>query len=141
MGTDPADGWTRRERQIMEVVYRAGVASAREVRAGMPEAPSYSAVRAMLAVLVGKGVLRRRRDGRRLIYSPVLARPKAKRQAVRSLLRTFFEGSPEKLVASLLDPAEQALSAGEIERIRRLVDGRAAAGGGGDRKAESEVRR
>lgn len=106
----------------MEVLYRKEKASAREVQDEMPDPPSYSAVRAMLAILVEKGIIKNRKEGRHLVYQPVEARPKAKRQALQSLLRTFFEDSPEKLVASLLDPEDQKLSDDEIERIRRLVD-------------------
>ena len=106
----------------MDVLYRREKASAREVQEEMPDPPSYSAVRAMLAILVEKGIIRSRKEGRHLVYQPTEARPKAKRQALKSLLRTFFEDSPEKLVASLLDPEDQKLSDEEIERIRRLVD-------------------
>lgn len=106
----------------MEVIYRAGKASAKDVQERMPDPPSYSAVRAMLAILVEKGVLKTEKSGRMLVYTSVVARPKATRLALRRLLRTFFDDSPEKLVASLLDPDEQNLSDDEIARIHRLID-------------------
>ena len=113
---------SRRERQIMDVLFRREKATARDVQDEMPDPPSYSAVRAMLAILVDKGVIKSEKQGRQLVYQPKIARPRAKRQALRSLLRTFFEDSPEKLVASLLDPEDQNLSDEEIERIRGLLD-------------------
>ena len=106
----------------MDVIHRREKATAREIQEEMPDPPSYSAVRAMLAILVEKGVLKHEKQGRKFVYQSTESRPKAKRQALKSLLRTFFEDSPEKLVASLLDPQDQKLSDEEIERIRRLVD-------------------
>ncbi|MCB1066025.1 MAG: BlaI/MecI/CopY family transcriptional regulator [Verrucomicrobiae bacterium] len=113
---------SRRERQIMDVLFRMEKATAREIQSEMPDPPSYSAVRAMLAILLEKEVIKHEKQGRQFVYQPTVTRPKAKRQALRTLLRTFFDDSPEKLVASLLDPKDQNLTDEEIERIRRLVD-------------------
>ena len=113
---------SRRERQIMDVLYRMGEASAHDIRRVLPDPPSYSAVRALLAVMLEKNLISHRKDSRRYLYRPAVSEKKAKRSALRRLLGTFFDDSPEKLVAALLDPADQKLSDEEIERIRRLID-------------------
>ena len=113
---------SRRERQIMEVIFRMGEASAAEVQEHMPNAPSYSAVRALLAILVDKGFLKHEKVKRRYIYQPTMNPDRAKRSAVKSLLSTFYNDSAEKLVASLLDPKDLKLSPQEITRIRSLLD-------------------
>jgi predicted transcriptional regulator len=90
---------------------------------GDSDAPSYSAVRALLATLEQKELVTHSKDSRRYVYSPTVPEKKAKRTALRQLMATFFEGSPEKLVASLLDPKDQNLSQAEIAKIRKLIDG------------------
>lgn len=115
------DQVSRRERQVMEILFRLGKATADEVLRELPDPPSYSAVRALLVTLEGKGLARHTKDSRRYVYQPAVAEKKAKRSALRQLMTTFFEGSPEKLVAALLDPKDQELSIEEIERIRRLI--------------------
>lgn len=113
---------SRRERQVMDILFRMGRATAEEVLEELPDPPSYSAVRALLATLESKQLVTHEKDSRRYVYLPAVPEKKAKRTALRQLLATFFEGSPEKLVASLLDPRDQQLSAEEIERIRKLID-------------------
>ena len=113
---------SRRERQVMDILFRKGRATAEEVLEELPDPPSYSAVRALLATLESKELVTHEKDSRRYVYLPAVPEKKAKRTALRQLLATFFEGSPEKLVASLLDPRDQQLSAEEIERIRKLID-------------------
>lgn len=113
---------SRRERQIMEVIFRLGEASAAEVQEELPNAPSYSAVRALLAILVDKGCLKHEKVNRRYIYRPTVNPDRAKRSAVKSLLSTFYNDSAERLVASLLDPKDIKLSPQEIDRIRKLID-------------------
>lgn len=113
---------SRRERQVMDILFRKGRATAEEVLEELPDPPSYSAVRALLATLEGKELVTHEKDSRRYVYLPAVPEKKAKRTALRQLLATFFEGSPEKLVASLLDPRDQQLSVEEIERIRKLID-------------------
>lgn len=113
---------SRRERQVMDILFRKGRATAEEVLEELPDPPSYSAVRALLATLEAKELVTHEKDSRRYVYLPAVPEKKAKRTALRQLLATFFEGSPEKLVASLLDPRDQQLSAEEIERIRKLID-------------------
>ena len=113
---------SRRERQIMEVIFRLGEASAAEVQEQLPNAPSYSAVRALLAILVDKGCLKHEKRQRKYIYRPTVSPDRAKRSAVKNLLATFYENSAERLVASLLDPRDLKLSPQEILRIRQLID-------------------
>jgi predicted transcriptional regulator len=112
---------SRRERQILEILYRLGQATAKEVQDNLPDPPSYSAVRALLATLEGKEMVRHSKEGRRYVYKPAITPRKAKRTALDSLLRTYFGGKPEALVAALLDPSDQQLSKGEIDSIRDLI--------------------
>jgi len=113
---------SRRERQIMEVVYREGQATATDVLALIPDPPSYSAVRAMLRILEQKGHLRHVAEGNRYVYRPTVPADRARRSALKSLLQTFFEGSPEKAVAALLDMSRSELSAGDLDRLSRLIE-------------------
>lgn len=113
---------SRRERQVMDILFRRGKATAEEVMNELPDPPGYSAVRALLATLEAKGLVKHGKDSRRYVYQPTVPEKKAKRSALRQLIATFFDGSPEKLVASLLDPKDQNLSGDEIERIRKLID-------------------
>lgn len=105
----------------MEILFRKGRATAEEVLEELPDPPSYSAVRALLATLEQKELVIHEKESRRYVYLPAVPEKKAKRTALKQLLTTFFEGSPEKLVASLLDPRDQNLSAEEISRIRELI--------------------
>jgi predicted transcriptional regulator len=115
-------GLSRRERQIMDILYQRGKASASEVREGMGDAPSYSAVRAMLRVLEEKGHVRHQAEGLKYVYVPVVAREKAKRSAVKHLLDTFFAGSPEQIVAALLDVSSSRLTREELDRMADLIE-------------------
>lgn len=114
---------TRRERQVMEILFRKGKCTAEEVLEELPDPPSYSAVRALLSTLEQKELVTHAKDSRRYVYSAAVPEKKAKRTALKQLMATFFDGSPEKLVASLLDPKDQNLSKDEIARIRKLIDG------------------
>lgn len=113
---------SRRERQVMDILFRVGKATAQEVLDELSDPPSYSAVRALLVTLETKGLVKHAKDSRRYVYSPAVPEKRAKRSALRQLLSTFFEGRPENLVASLLDPEDQQLSQEEIDRIRTLID-------------------
>jgi BlaI family penicillinase repressor len=113
---------SRRERQIMDVVYREGQATATEVLAAMPDPPSYSAVRAMLRVLENKGHLRHVPDGTRYVYRPTLTRDRAGKPALENVLQTFFDGSTEKAVAALLDLSRSELSSEELDRLSKLIE-------------------
>ena len=112
---------SRRERQIMEVVYRTGRATAGEVLEGLPDPPSYSAVRALLKILEGKGHLKHVVEDGRYVWLPTVPRDRARRSALQNLLQTFFEGSAEKAVAALLAQSKSKLSDEELERLARLV--------------------
>jgi len=113
---------SRRERQIMDIIFQKGKATAQEVLEEMDDAPSYSAVRALLVTMENKGMLKHSKDSRRYVYEPVVAEKRARKTALNHLLTTFFEGKPENLVAALLDPKDQGLSKNEIEEIRRMVE-------------------
>ena len=115
---------SRRERQIMDVLYQLGEATAAEVQERLPEPPSYSAVRAMLRILEDKGHIAHHEDGPRYVYAPTVARDTARRSAVSHLLKTFFDGSVEQAMAALLDGAERKLSRDEIDRLSRLIEQR-----------------
>jgi predicted transcriptional regulator len=115
-------GLSRRERQIMEILYQRGKASASDVREAMGDAPSYSAVRAMMRVLEEKGHVRHQEEGLKYVYAPVVARDKAKRSAVKHLLETFFAGSPEQAVAALLDVSATRLTPEELDRMAGMIE-------------------
>jgi BlaI family transcriptional regulator, penicillinase repressor len=122
MAKKALDRLSRRERQIMEVIYAAGHATATEVLDRLPDPPSYSAVRALLRILESKGHLRHVVEGTRYVFLPTLSPDRARRSAMRSMLRTFFEGSPEKAVAALLDVSRSEMSEDELARISRMID-------------------
>ena len=113
---------SRRERQIMEVLYQRGKASAAEVREAMEDPPGYSAVRAMLRVLEEKGHIKHLAEGLKYVYAPVVARDKAKRSALKNLLDTFFQDSPEQVVAALLDVSSKRLTTGELDRMAEMIE-------------------
>src|SRR5438477_6143258 len=115
-------GLSRRERQVMEILYQRGKASAAEVRTGMEDAPSYSAVRAMLRVLEEKGHVRHQAEGLKYVYLPTVTRDKAKRTAVKHVLETFFNGSPEQIVAALLDVTSTRLTREELDRMSQMIE-------------------
>jgi BlaI family transcriptional regulator, penicillinase repressor len=115
-------GLSRRERQIMEILFQRGKASAAEVREAMEDAPSYSAVRAMLRILEEKGHLTHKEEGLKYVYAPTVARDKAKRSAVKHLLDTFFNGSPEQTMAALLDVSSTRLTREELDRMSAMIE-------------------
>lgn len=115
-------GMSRRERQIMDILYRLGQASAKEVLENLPDPPSYSAVRALMATLEGKGMVKHSKESRRYIYTPVIAEKRARKSAISNLLSTFFDGKPEKLVAALLDSEDVNLKKEDLEKIRNSLD-------------------
>ena len=115
-------GLSRRERQIMDILYQRGKASASEVRQAMESAPSYSAVRAMLRVLEDKGHTKHQAEGLKYVYVPTVPRDKAKRSAVKHVLDTFFAGSPEQIVAALLDVSSTRLTRGELDRMSEMIE-------------------
>lgn len=119
-----AEKLSRREREIMDVIYRLGEATATEVREGMGSPPSYSAVRATLRILVEKGHLLHREEGPRYVFRPTIPVAEASQSALSHLVQTFFGGSPTRAAAALLD-LEEPLSPEEAERLRGLLRERA----------------
>ena len=115
-------GLSRRERQIMEIVYQRGKASASDIRDAMDDAPSYSAVRALLRVLEHKGHVKHESDGLKYVYVPVVNRDKAKRSAFKQLLDTFFSDSPDQIVAALLDVSAKRLTREELDRMTAMIE-------------------
>jgi BlaI family penicillinase repressor len=122
MTKNPHAHLSRRERQIMDVIYQQGRATAAEVLENMPNAPSYSAVRAMLRLLEDKGLVRHEQDGPRYVYLPTLSRDKARQSAMKQLLQTFFDDSAEQAVAALIDMSRPKMSDAELDRLSRLID-------------------
>ena len=122
MSKDAGTQLSRREREIMDVIYRRGRATAAAVRDRLSQPPSYSAVRALLRILEEKGHVRHEQDGPRYVYLPTVPRETARRSALRQLLRTFFDDSPEQAVAALLDIESSRLDAAELDRLATLID-------------------
>ena len=120
---------SNRERQIMDVLYREGTATAAEVHAKLPDPPSYSAVRATLRILEDKGQVRHEEDGPRYVFRPAVARDQAKRTAIRHLVQTFFDGSPGLAVATLLDESASKLSEEDFAKLQELIDEAKSKGG------------
>jgi predicted transcriptional regulator len=121
MALDPHARLSRRERQIMEIIYRLGEATAKEIRVNIDDPPSYSAVRALLRVLETKGLLRHRQDGPRYVFLPTVPRKAARRSALRGLLYNFFDNSYEELIAALLEDSGSGLSDEELSRLDKLI--------------------
>jgi predicted transcriptional regulator len=111
----------RRERQIMDVIYRLEEASVADVLAQLPDPPSYSSVRTMIRLLESKGFLKHRRDGAKFIYRPTESRSSARRFAVRHLLATFFGGSATDAVAAILDDSVEQLTPDDLRRLRQVI--------------------
>jgi predicted transcriptional regulator len=117
-----ADQLTRRERQIMQIIYRRGQATAAEVLDDMADPPSYSATRALLRILEEKGHLRHEQDGPRYVFRPTVAPEKARRSALDQVVETFFGGSAGDAAAALLDMSDSALSDDQRMRLAALID-------------------
>ena len=122
MSTRLRHGLSKRERQIMEAIYRLKTASAAEVQAGMPSPPGYSAVRATMQILVNKGLLTHRRDGRRYVYAPTIPHRQARQSAVQHLVSTYFDGSVTAAVAALLNTDRKRLSDAEYRQLIALIE-------------------
>jgi BlaI family penicillinase repressor len=120
--TSPAGGLSRRERQIMDALYQKGKSSASEVQDAIPDAPSYSAVRAMLRVLEEKGHVTHQAEGLKYVYLPTVPRDKAKRSAVKHLVDTFFKDAPDQVVAALLDVSSTRLTRAELDRMAEIIE-------------------
>jgi BlaI family penicillinase repressor len=122
MAPTPLRNLSRRERQIMDVLFERGQASAAEIHSAIADPPTYSAVRAALAVLEKKGHIRHEMQGLRYVWTPRVGRERARKSALRHLVRTFFDGSVEQAVSALLDEGSARLSESELARIRGLIE-------------------
>lgn len=119
-----ADQLSRRERQIMDILYRLGQASAKDVMENMDDAPSYSSVRTLLGKLVEKGHADHRESGPKYVYFPLVARDKASRSALGNVVKTFFDDSPYLAVNSLLDMSMHDLSDEELDELNKMIQAR-----------------
>jgi predicted transcriptional regulator len=115
-----ADGYSRREREIMDALYKLGKASAAQILEQIPNPPTYTAIRTHLTILEKKGHVRHASDGTRYIYEPAIAREQMGRRATQTLLKTFYGNSVERVVAALLD--EEDVSAEELDRLAKLIE-------------------
>ena len=113
---------SRRERQIMDVVYRLGKATATEIVEGIPDAPTKDAIRRLIRILEEKGFLRHEADGPRHVYHPTLAPEQARISALDHLLQTHFRGSVSQAIAALLESSADGLTDGELQRITALIE-------------------
>jgi BlaI family penicillinase repressor len=113
---------SRRERQIMDVLFARGRATGPEIQEGLPDKPNYSSVRTILRVLERKGFVRHVEEGLRYVYEPTVARRAASRSALQRIIRTFFDGSAKEAVAALLDPAAFHLSDDELKDLSRIIE-------------------
>jgi len=113
---------SRRERQIMDILYRAGRGTVADVRSGLPDPPSYSAVRAMLRILEEKGHVRHEHDAARYVFIPTIKRDAAKRSALKHVINTFFEGSASQVMAALVEMSPRGLDQDELARLRQVID-------------------
>ena len=121
MAKAPHTDLSRRERQIMDIIYRLDHATAAEVQDQLPDPPSYSAVRALLRILEEKGHLRHEQEGPRYVYIPTVPQERAKRSALTHVLATFFEGSIPQAVATLISMSDE-LSDAELERLSGIIE-------------------
>lgn len=117
-----SEGLSRREREMMNIIFRQGTATATDVLEAMADPPSYSAVRATLRVLEQKGHLRHQHDGTRYVYTPTVNREKARISALDHLLTTFFEGSAASVVATLLEQSKDQMTPDELDRLSSLIE-------------------
>lgn len=122
MSDEQQSNLSRRERQIMDAVYRLGRVSVTDVMDNIPDPPSYSAVRAMLGILEAKGHLRHEQEGAKYVYLPTLAREKARKSALKSLVQTFFDGSSGEAIAAILEMPDGKLSRGELQALSDLIE-------------------
>ena len=113
---------SRRERQIMDIVYRRGEATAAQILAEMSDPPSYSAIRALLRILVDKEHLQHREEGPRYVYSPTVSRQKARSKALSKLVDTFFDGSALKAASALLGSSQRKLTKEELDELTAQIE-------------------
>lgn len=121
-GSESAQDLSRRERQIMDALYRLGSASASEIRDAIPSPPTNTAVRTLLTILHDKGHVRFRQEGARYIYEPVVSREEMGKSMMSGVVQTFFEGSIERVVATLIDAQESKLTNDQIAKLQAIID-------------------
>ena len=112
---------SRRERQVMDILYRRGEATVAEVMTDLPDPPTYSAVRSILRILMEKDMITHREDGPRYVYLPAVNTDRARDDALKHVIRTFFDGSAEQAVAAVLLMSDADLSAIEVEQLREKI--------------------
>ena len=113
---------SRRERQIVDIIFELGQATAAEVLEKLPDPPSYSAVRAMLRILEEKGHLRHHQVGPRYVFQPTLSRQAARDSAIQRVVRTFFDGSTEQAMAALLDLSSANMNEEDLDRLQQMIE-------------------
>jgi predicted transcriptional regulator len=118
----PADGYSRREREIMDALYTLGKATAADIRAQIGDPPTYTAIRTQLTILEKKGHVRHESDGTRYIYEPAVAREQMGRRAIDSLLKTFFDNSVERAVTAMLSRADADIPREDLDSLARLIE-------------------
>ena len=121
MPKDTSTALSRRERQVMDILYRRGEATVTEVMGDLPDPPTYSAVRSILRILMEKELITHREDGPRYVYLPVVNAERARDDALKHVIRTFFDGSAEQAVAAVLRMSDAKLGDSEIERLRERI--------------------
>ncbi|MCB0279340.1 MAG: BlaI/MecI/CopY family transcriptional regulator [Calditrichaeota bacterium] len=121
MAGSKKDKLSKREQQIMDIIYEQGECSANEIHKSLPDPPSYSAVRAMLKILEDKKIVRHKQDGLKYVYYPAVSREKAKKSALKNVLKTFFDGSAENAVAALLDMNKSDMKEEDFDRMSDLI--------------------
>lgn len=121
MSKDSPTALSRRERQVMDILYRHGEATVAEVMADLPDPPTYSAVRSILRILMEKRLITHREDGPRYVYLPAVNTEAARDDALKHVIRTFFDGSAEQAVAAVLRVSDAKLSDKEIEQLRDRI--------------------
>jgi predicted transcriptional regulator len=122
MKNAPHTNLSRRERQIMDIIYQLGKASAADVLERLPDPPGYSAVRALLRLLEEKGVIKHEQDGQRYVYLPVVTREKARKSALKQMLQTFFDDSAAQAVAALLDISRAKMTEEDLDRLSKIIE-------------------
>ncbi len=118
----PKPGFSRRERELMDIVYRLERGTAVDIRREMADPPSYAAVRTLLRILGEKGHLEYEYDGPRYVFSPTVSRAKASASALKNVLATFFEGSMQQAVAALIDMESKDLTDRDFDQLQELID-------------------
>lgn len=121
-GAPENSGHSRREREILDVLYKLGKASAADIREQIPDPPTYTAIRTHLSILEKKGHVRHTSDGTRYIYEPLVAREQMGRRAIDSLLKTFFDNSVERAVAAMLTREDADIPREDLDRLAHLIE-------------------